>query len=258
MTAIHVGIEPTRPPSRQSFDGVFGVLTHFDTRKPTTEHRGTRPRVAIVDDNTAIRAGLPLLFADLIFVGSFPDSESLLERRPAADVVVMDLHLAGTGRPGLRQGPEAVRACVSGGYRVCLYTNERRRHLLLNCLKAGAQGVVHKADTTETLADAVRQVACGTVVISQGLMGLAELADRRDQLPTLTVRQRQVLSGRARGETFRSIARRLSISEKTAQEHWSVVTEKFASYLRAHSAADLERQLGLDTGELFPCHDLTW
>jgi two-component system nitrate/nitrite response regulator NarL len=152
-----------------------------------------------------------------------------------------------------------VLACATAGYRVCLYSNERRRHLLLRCLQAGAQGVVHKAEPTETLADALFQVAAGAVVITTGLIGLAELAERREQLPTLTDRQRQVLSGRARGETFRSIARRLTISEKTAQEHWSVVTEKFAGYLRTHSAADLERLLGLDTGELFPAGDeLSW
>jgi two-component system nitrate/nitrite response regulator NarL len=234
----------------------------------TVEHRPSvqdvaavmsRPRVAVVDDNTVIRFGLPLLMAQFHFVGSFPDCESLLERRPAADVVVLDLHLAGAGRPRGHQGVDAVTACVSTGYRVCLYTNERRRHLLLRCLQAGAQGVVHKADPNETLADAIFQVTAGSVVITRGLMGLAELAERRDQLPTLTPRQRQVLSGRARGEAFRSIARRLYISEKTAQEHWSVVTEKFAGYLRTHSAADLERLLGLDSGELFPAGDeLVW
>jgi len=213
----------------------------------------------VVDDNTVIRSGLPLLMAEFAFVGSFLDCESLLERAPAADVVLLDLHLAGTGRTGIHQGVDAVRACAAAGYRVCLYSNERRRHLLLRCLQAGAQGVVHKADPAETLAEAVFQVAAGSVVITTGLIGLAELAERRDRLPTLTDRQRQVLSGRARGETFRSIARRLAISEKTAQEHWSVVTEKFAGYLRTHSAADLEHQLGLDSGELFPAdHEVDW
>lgn len=42
----------------------------------------------------------------------------------------------------------------------------------------------------------------------------------------------------------------MDIAEKPAQQHRSVVAEKFARYVRAHSAADLERLLGLDTGTL--------
>jgi len=216
-------------------------------------------RVAVVDDNTVIRIGLPLLLPDFQFVGSYSDCESLVGERPAADVLILDLHLSGTGRFGVRQGVDAVRMCADAGYRVCVYSNERRRHLLVRCLQAGARGVVHKAEPTRALRDAVRRVAAGEVVITPALVGLAELAERREQLPALTARQRAVLSARARGEAFRSIARRLGISERTAQEHWSVVTDKFAGYLRTHSAADLERLLGLDSGALFPGEaDLDW
>lgn len=210
----------------------------------------TYPRVALVDDTTVARMGLPALLTDFPFVGIYPDSEALLRERPEADVLILDLNLSRPGHVTVRQGVEAVTACAEAGYRVCVYTVERRRFLLLRCLQAGASGIVHKTDATETLADALVQVAAGSIVITPTLAGLAELADHRHQLPALTPRQREVLSGRARGEPFRSIARRLYITEKTAQEHWSAVTEKFAAYLRAHSAADLERLLGLDHGTL--------
>src|SRR5699024_9878906 len=119
--------------------------------------------------------------------------------------VILDIHLGGTGRSGICQGPDAVHACVDAGYRVCLYSNERRQRLLLRCLQSGAQGVVHKAEPTETLSEAIRQVAAGAVVITTGLTGLAELVEDHDRLPTLTERQRQVLAGRARSDSFRSI-----------------------------------------------------
>ncbi len=49
---------------------------------------------------------------------------------PDADVVALDLRLAGGESDGKRlQGIHAVRA-VSARYRVCLYTDERRRFVL--------------------------------------------------------------------------------------------------------------------------------
>jgi two-component system nitrate/nitrite response regulator NarL len=69
-------------------------------------------------------------------------------------------------------------------------------------------------------------------------------------MPSLTERQRTILSARARGEKFESLARRLFVSRKVAEEHWAVVARKFAGFLRDHSPADLERLLGLDPGDL--------
>lgn len=214
---------------------------------------GSGPRIAIVDDDTVIRHGLALLLPAIDVAGAYRDTESLLAIRPAVDVVLLDLNLQGTGRAGVRQGADAVRAVRGADYRVCVYTNERRRHVLVGCLIAGAQGIVHKAEPLLALSAAVDEIAAGEVVITQALVGLAELADRQSALPKLSDRQRQVLSGRARGESFQSIANRLHVTRRTAEEHMSIVTAKFASYLQTHSAADLERMLGFDDGEL-----LTW
>lgn len=69
-------------------------------------------------------------------------------------------------------------------------------------------------------------------------------------LPSLTQRQRQIRSARARGEKFESIGRRLFISKTVAEEHWSIIARKFAEFLHNHSPADLERLLGLEPGDL--------
>ena len=79
---------------------------------------------------------------------------------------------------------------------------------------------------------------------------ISELAERRHLLPSLTQRQRQILSARARGEKFESIGRRLFITKKVAEEHWSIIAKKFAEFLHDHSPADLERLLGLEPGDL--------
>lgn len=210
----------------------------------------SRLRVAVVDDDTVIRDGLRVLLPGLDVVAAHPDAAAFLRDHPAADVVLLDLTLTGTGRGHGPQGTAAVREVAAAGHRVLVYTNERRRAVLLGCLAAGARGVVHKAEPLDALADAVARVAGGGIVITQALTGLAELADRRGRLPALSPRERQVLAGRARGESFRSIAARLHVSDKTAAGYMEQVKAKFATYLREHSPADLERALGLEPAGL--------
>ncbi|MEV6210128.1 response regulator transcription factor [Kitasatospora sp. NPDC051914] len=223
-------------------------MTTEQSESPTTATPA--PRVAAVDDNTIIRDSLCPLFPAWNVVGCYRDAEALLAARPEADVVIVDLNLAGTGPAPALQGPDAVRAVAEAGYRVLVYTSEVRRTILVDCLTAGAQGIVHKAEPLPALGDAVDAVAAGQVVITQELTGLAELAERRDQLPNLSPREREVLAGRARGESFRSIARRLYITPQTATGYMNSVKTKFAAYLRDHSPADLEYYLGLEPSGL--------
>lgn len=217
--------------------------------EPTT-FGAPRPRVASIDDDTVIRHGLPMLLEHADVVGSYADVGEFLTAKVTVDVVLLDLVLTGTGRPGVLQGSAAIRAIAATGHKILIYTNERRRAVLVACLVAGAHGIVHKAEPMSALDDAIRAVAAGQLVITQALVGLAELAERRGELPSLSTRQRQVLSARARGEPFQSIADRLYISRKTAEEYMAAVTGKFAEFLRDHSAADLERHLGIAPGDV--------
>lgn len=207
-------------------------------------------RVAVVDDDTVVREGLTALLPDDIVAVGYPTVDRLLQESPSADLVVLDLSLSGSGGAHVRQGAAGVQAVSRAGYRVLIYTNENRRLVLAGCLGAGAGGIVHKTEPLEAVAHAVRVVAAGGVVVTPALVGLAEVVERYGELPSLSPRQRQVLAGRARGETFRRIARALGISEKMAHEHMGEVTAKFAEYLRTHSPADLERHLGVGAGDL--------
>jgi DNA-binding NarL/FixJ family response regulator len=211
---------------------------------------GVRLRVVFVDDDTVIRVGTPLLLGGVDSAGSFSCVEDFLAARPVADVVLLDLHLTGTGRVGGAEGSAAIRAVTGAGYRVLIYTNERRREVLAACLAVGAHGVVHKAEQMDRVADALAAVSRGEVVITTALAGLAEVVDRFGQLPALTPRQREVLSRRARGEQYQQIASYLGISVRTVEGHLAEIGQRFAEYLRHHSAADLERQLGVGPGDL--------
>ena len=236
-----------QPGTQQHSHTGFEVTAVIHTEPPRAV---TRPTVILVDAETITRRGLPLLLRGVNFVGVFDCTEQLVEEHPPAEVVVVDVLLGGAGGRQVRQRSEAVRSLAKAGYRVCVYTAERGRHVLVGCLSAGASAIVHKSEPLGALEHAIREVAADHVTITQSLIGLAELAEHRLALPSLTDRQRHILSARARGEKFESIGRRLYISKKVAEEHWSVVAHKFADFLQDHSPADLERLLGLEPGDL--------
>lgn len=213
---------------------------------PTAE----RHRAVVIDDSTVVRFGMPLMHPELDITATYAGIEQFLVDAPDVDLVILDLRLSASASDGVRQGPTAIRAVRAAGYRICLFTDERRRLVLAQCMRAGAQGVVHKSDPVETASAAFRTVAEGGTVITQSLVGLAEVLERRGGLPELTARQRQVLAGRARGETWAEIASRLYVTEGVAREHMSAVNAKFAAYLQGASPGDMERQLGLAPGDL--------
>lgn len=216
-------------------------------------------RVACVDDDTLIREGLRRLLPGFEVVGAFASVEAFLTARLDVDVLLLDLHLhdpsdlprrTDPGRTVALNGSAGVKAATAAGHRVLIYTNERRRLVLAGCLAAGARGIVHKSEPLDALLDAARRVSREQIVVTTALIGLAEVVERRGGLPNLSPRQLDVLRGRARGEAYKSIAARLSISSKTAEEYMSEVTKRFSAYLCDHSAADLERHLGVGEGDL--------
>ncbi|MCW5251405.1 MULTISPECIES: DNA-binding response regulator [unclassified Streptomyces] len=204
----------------------------------------------LIEDATAIRLGLPALLPDITFVAAFARTEEALRARPAADIVILDLHLANSGQRDATQGVAAVTDLVSAGYRVCLYTQEERRFVLAACLAAGARGLIRKSLPLPEVAEAIAQFAAGRVVVPQSLVALTELLVRRGSLTILSPRQRQVLAGRARGQTYTEMSRAMHLSESTLRGYWHDLAAIAADHLQQTAPADIERSLGLAPGDL--------
>lgn len=209
-----------------------------------------RPTAVVVDDATVIRESVPILMTGLDVVGRYAGVEQMLDERPDAEVVILDLHLSNASQPDVRQGIAAVRAVVAAGYRVCVFTQEERRFVLAACLAAGASGVVAKSAGTAETQEAFAAVAAGEVVMPQALIGLVEVLVRRNNLTILSERQRQVLSGRARGFTYAELGEQLFLSESTLRGYWATVTENVSEYLQQATPAEIEHALGIGPGDL--------
>ena len=215
-----------------------------------------RPRVVVVDDSSLTREAFGVVYPALEVVGSYGSVNEVLAVKPGADLIVLDLMLSPTIEECTLQGPKAITELTNRGYRVCVYTDERRLLVLAQCFSAGARGLVRKVDKLADNQAAFLKVIAGQIVVPHSMVGLAELMNRRRSLPELTSRQTEVLAGRARGEAWGVLARRLGISAKTAQDHFDAVMSKMVLFLQetgltpGSSAADVERALGLSPGDL--------
>lgn len=188
--------------------------------------------VFLVDDHELFLSGVRTeLHAEFEIAGWSADVDDAIDkiRDSAPDVVLVDVHMRGGG--GL-----AVIANV-------LETDPDTKFLALSVsdaaedviamIRAGARGYVTKSILAADLADSIRRVHDGDAVFSPRLAGFV-LDAFSDALPKnhdpefdqLTSREKEVLRLIARGNAYKQVGKKLSISVKTVEAHVSAVLRK--------------------------------
>ncbi|MFT3887778.1 MAG: response regulator transcription factor [Arachnia sp.] len=204
-------------------------------------------RIAIVDDDPLVRAGLRTIFSsadDLTVVGDADDGAgvpSLVEReRP--DVVVMDIRMPGV------DGIEATRGLAGNpDVRVLVLTTFQLDEHVFAAIEAGAAGFLLKDTPPRELIEAVRIVAGGDAMLSpshtRALMD--HFADsgrdrRRDaargSLADLSPRELEVAQGVAEGLSNAEIGAKLFCSEATVKTHLTRIFAKVGDTNRVRLA----------------------
>jgi DNA-binding NarL/FixJ family response regulator len=201
-------------------------------------------RVLIVDDHAILREGVRALLglhADMEVVGEASDGQLALEQveKLDPDVVLMDIAMPGLG------GIETALELRKRGKRVriLILSQYEDREYVRRLLKAGVAGYVLKKSAGAELANAIRAVSRGGLVLDPEVARTAmeesnpAVPGATDPYETLTDREKQVLKLVADGRSNKEVADVLGISVKTAMSHREHVMEK----LGVHNRTELVR-----------------
>jgi DNA-binding NarL/FixJ family response regulator len=201
-------------------------------------------RVLIVDDHAILREGVRALLqlqADIEVAGEAANGAEAIESvaRLDPDVVLMDIAMPGLG------GIEAALELKKLGRRakVLILSQYEDREYVRRLLKAGVAGYVLKKSAGAELANAIRAVHRGGLVLDPEVArtameeGGAASPGTADPYDSLTDREKQVLKLVAEGRSNKEVAEVLGISVKTAMSHREHVMEK----LGVHNRTELVR-----------------
>ena len=205
-------------------------------------------RVAIIDDQQLVRAGLRALLeraADITVVGEAADGEDALAlcRQVRPDVVLMDVRMPGVD--GIEATRRIAAAADLGGVRVVVLTTFDTDAHLFDAIQAGAAGFLLKDTHPDELRRAVHVVASGDALLSPAVtrrvMAAAARAvtSPRDErlVAGLTEREREVLGHIGAGRSNDEIAAALFLSPATARTYASRLLAKLGARDRAQLVA---------------------
>jgi FixJ family two-component response regulator len=191
------------------------------------------PLVFVVDDNPSVRKSLSRLLAAAGYtVEAFASAREFLTRVPSEGpcCLVLDVRM-----PGLT-GIELQAALVAAGRRMSIVfvTGHIDVRMSVKAMKGGAVDLLTKPiDRQELLSAIERAVTKDEKDLSEEI----RIAEIRQRVKTLTVRETQVFALVVTGMLNKQMAFDLGVVEKTIKVHRARVMEK----MRAGSMAELVR-----------------
>ena len=188
----------------------------------------------LADDHAVVRRGLRLVLEsepDLEVVAEVGDGAEAIERVVSGGVDLAILDISMPRLTGLQATRELARRAPDT--RVLILSMHDSEQYLFEALRAGASGYVLKSVVDRDLVEACRATMRGEPFLYPGAVRALvrdhlERARRGEPLDEdpLTPRETEIVKLIAEGETSRSIAELLVISEKTVERHRANVLQK--------------------------------
>jgi DNA-binding NarL/FixJ family response regulator len=190
----------------------------------------SRLRIVVVDDHHLFRAGVRAELAahhDVVGEAAAPAEALAVIAAAKPDVVLLDVHLPDGGGVAVLEA----LAGMDSPPRVLALSVSDAAEDVVPMIRAGALGYVTKTIDTAELLTAITTVAAGEASFSPRLaafvlQAFSAPARPASELEALTPREREVLHHLARGYSYKRIAVRLGISDRTVESHVGNVLRK--------------------------------
>ncbi|MBV9258718.1 MAG: response regulator transcription factor [Ktedonobacteraceae bacterium] len=191
-------------------------------------------RLLIADDHAFYREGVRTMLLelpDMEVIGEAANGDETIAQADSLspDVILMDIKM-----PGMN-GIEATRRIlqVSPHIKVLVVTMFEDDDSVFSAMRAGARGYLLKDADQDELVRAVKAVYRGEAIFSPAIAqrmihyfsALPQTASAI-AFPDLTEREREILQRIAQGESNATIAKHLTLSLKTVQNHVSNIFSK--------------------------------
>lgn len=236
------------PPAARS-----GAVAPGDGYRFVMSRAPSRPlTVVIIDDHQMVLDGLRAMLApyadqvEIVGECSDPRDAVRLVEEAAPDEVLLDVRLRGASGLDLCAGILAARP----GVKVVFLTVYDDEQYLYQALRVGAAGFLLKRIRGGELADCLRRICEGEILIDPTLAGRVALSAARlhsgEFWPGahlgLTQRESEVLQLLVAGMSNRAIAAKLVVSEETVKTHSRGVYRKLGVSDRAGAVAAALRE----------------
>ncbi|MBQ6774915.1 MAG: response regulator transcription factor [Synergistaceae bacterium] len=191
-------------------------------------------KILLADDHKLFIEGLAELIKrqpDIELVGQARDGLQAVEqaKKIKPDIILMDISM-----PELN-GIKALKNILPTlpDIKIIMLSMYNSRELIVESLRAGAQGYVLKECTSDELYEAIRSVMSGNYYIARSSLAVMIedylrllKDDERNSARMLSEREREVLKLFAEGKNAKEIAYDLSISKNTVDVHRRHIMEK--------------------------------
>ena len=195
-------------------------------------------KVMVVDDHPLVRHGIKTVFEaydDIILVAEAENGRQAIEMcskyRP--DIILIDMVMP------VLDGAEATKLIIKEwpDVKIIALTSFDDKDLIKKSLKAGAISYILKNVSGAKLVKTIKDVYKGNFVLSSQATKilLSELRETTNDTIKLTEREKEILALIVEGLSNKQIAKRLFLSNSTAQFHVSNILAKLGVFKRTEA-----------------------